>query len=220
MKRVGVAAVVAEPASASVRVLVIDDHRVFTELLSLALDASPGTRCVAVASSIREGLAKAAAHRLDVVVIDVRLPDGSGLDAVPELLALHPDARILVLTAHPRADLAERALNAGASGFLAKEEPLSHLLRAIAAARPGRPAISAALSVSPADAVGLTPREREVLTLLAQGHDPAAIARLLWLSRHTVRDHVKAVLAKLGAHSQLAAVSKAIALGLIDPWPG
>lgn len=218
MKRAAVGAAFADPAAAAVRVLVIDDHRVFTELLSLALDASPGARCVAVASSIREGLAKAAAHRLDVVVIDVRLPDGSGLDAVPALLALHPDARILLLTAHPRADLAERALKAGASGFLAKEEPLSHLLGAIAAARPDRPAISSALPS--ADAAGLTPREREVLTLMAQGHDPAAIARLLWLSVHTVRDHVKSVLAKLDARSQLAAVSKAIALGLIDPWPG
>lgn len=210
----------ADPASDNVRVLVIDDHRVFTELLSMALDASPGTTCVAVASSIREGLAKAAAHRLDVVVIDVRLPDGSGIDTVPRLLALHPDARIVVLTAHPRADLAERALVAGASGFLAKEEPLSQLLTAIAAAGPSRPAVSAALSTPPTDAVGLSPREREVLTLLAQGNDSAAIARLLWLSRHTVRDHIKAVLAKLGANSQLAAVSKAIGLGLIDPWPG
>lgn len=218
MERATVGTVLADPSSATVRVLVIDDHRVFTELLSLALDASAGTRCVAVASSIREGLAKAAAHQLDVVVIDVRLPDGSGLDAVPALLALHPQARILLLTAHPRADLAERALNAGASGFLAKEEPLSHLLTAIAEARPNRPAISNALPSG--DAIGLTRREREVLTLMAQGHDPAAIARLLWLSRHTVRDHVKAVLAKLGAHSQLAAVSKAIALGLVDPWPG
>lgn len=218
MKRETAGVALADPEAAAVRVLVVDDHRVFTELLSLALDASPGTRCVAVASSIRDGLAKAAVHRLDVVVIDVRLPDGNGVDAVPELLALHPGARILLLTAHPRADLAERALNAGASGFLAKEEPLSHLLRAIETARPNRPAISGALP--PADAVGLTPREREVLTLLAQGHDPAAIARLLWLSRHTVRDHVKAVLGKLDARSQLAAVSKAIALGLVDPWPG
>ncbi|MBP8920732.1 MAG: response regulator transcription factor [Micropruina sp.] len=220
MKRVAPAPTLAGPGTAAVRVLVIDDHRVFTELLSLALDASPGTRCVAVAGSIREGLAKAAAHPFDVVVIDVRLPDGNGLDAVPQLLALHPGARILLLTAHPRADLAEWALRSGASGFLAKEEPLAHLLRAIEDARPGRPAISSALPVAPADAIGLTPREREVLTLLAQGHDSAAIARLLWLSRHTVRDHVKAVLTKLDAHTQLAAVVKATALGLIDPWPG
>ena len=140
MKRVAVGPSVVGAPVAAVRVLVIDDHRVFTELLSLALDASPGTRCVAVASTIREGLAKAAAHAVDVVVIDVRMPDGSGVDAVPRLLALHPRARVLVLTAHPRADLAEQALNAGASGFLAKEEPLSHLLRAIDTARPERPA--------------------------------------------------------------------------------
>ncbi len=110
MKRVAPAPTLAGPGTAAVRVLVIDDHRVFTELLSLALDASPGTRCVAVAGSIREGLAKAAAHPFDVVVIDVRLPDGNGLDAVPQLLALHPGARILLLTAHPRSDLAEWAL--------------------------------------------------------------------------------------------------------------
>lgn len=205
--------------AAELRVLVIDDHRVFTELLSMALDSAEGIRWVASASTLREGLAKASAYCVDVVVIDVRLPDGSGLDAVAELRRLQPQCRVVVLTGHPRADLAERAIRAGASAFLAKEAPLVELLHALRHARPERPALAPNLPAAPST-VGLTPREREVLTLMALGLDAAGMSRRLGLSRHTVRDHVKGVLAKLGVHSQLAAVSRATALGLVDPWPG
>ncbi len=201
-------------AAGALRVLVIDDHRVFTELLSLALDASAGTRCVAVAAGIEEGLRKARAYAVDVIVIDVRLPDGSGIEAIPELLRVHPRARIVVLTAHPRADLAQRAIAAGASAFVAKEQRLADVVEAIHEARPERPLIRAPLPAAPAN--DLTPREQEVLVLLARGQDAAGIARQLGLSRHTVRDHVKAILNKLGVHSQLAAVSRAMTLGLVD----
>lgn len=202
----------------TIEVLVIDDHLVFTELLSLALDTTPETRCVAVATTLRDGLRAAAAHEVDVIVIDVRLPDGNGLDAITPLLALRPRARVVVLTGHPRSDLASRAMNEGASAFLAKEEGLARLLEAIRVARPNRPLVTEALPEAAHAEVGLTPREREVLQLMVAGQDPAGMARTLGLSRHTVRDHIKAVLAKLEVHSQLAAVSRAVSLGIVDPW--
>lgn len=199
------------------RVLVIDDHRVFSELLSLALDASEGTECVAIATSIQEGLLKAVAYAVDVVVVDVRLPDGSGLDCVPRLRGVLPGARIIVLTAHPRADLAERALEAGASAFVAKDVPLADLLAAIRQARPTAPVVTASFPVMPAGAGRLTARELEVLEMLARGQDATEIARVLALSVYTVRDHVKAILGKLQARTQLAAVTTAITLGIVDP---
>lgn len=209
------AATIAAPGARTreLGVLVIDDHRVFTELLAFALDRSPSTYCAAIATSIREGLAKTAAYRPEVVVLDARMPDGNGLDAIPVLLATHPDARVVLLTAHPRADLADQAIAAGASAFLAKDDPLDLLLDAVLHATRAQPVVSKSMPVQAS--VRLTPRERDVLTLMAQGHDAARIADLLGLSRHTVRDHIKAVLASLDARSQLDAVTRAIGLGLV-----
>src|SRR5258705_4946793 len=105
-------------------VLVIDDHRVFTDVLSFALDAQPDLRCVAVAHSARDALAKAAGCDFDVAIVDLQLPDGSGLNVVGELRALRPAAQLIVLTGHPQPGLAEQARGAGADAFLAKDDAL------------------------------------------------------------------------------------------------
>jgi two-component system response regulator DesR len=195
-------------------VLLIDDHRVFTDVLAFALDAQPDLRCVAVAHSVREGLAKAGVYDFDVAIVDLNLPGGGGIAVLSELRGLRPHALLIVLTAHPRADLAAAAFRAGAQAFLAKDDALHAVLDVIRGSRRG---LRGAVPARPRPAAGpqLTPREHEVLAMLASGADARRIARDLRLSLHTVRDYIKAILAKLGVHSQHAAVAAATELGLV-----
>jgi DNA-binding NarL/FixJ family response regulator len=177
-------------------VFLVDDHRVFTDLLALGLDASPDLRCCGVAHSIAE--ARAARPAYDVAVVDLQLPDGSGLDLVEDL------APVLLLTAHPHAVRASVSV-------LGKDAPLVEILAAIRT-------VAAGGVVTPASdrpAPHFTPRELDVLVELGRGRDAARIATALGLSVHTVRDHIRALMAKLGVHSQLDAVVTAGRLGLI-----
>ncbi|GAA3060869.1 response regulator transcription factor [Pseudonocardia yunnanensis] len=195
-------------------VLLLDDHRVFTDLLELSLGLQPDLRCVAVAHTVHEGLVKAAAVEFDVAVVDLQLPDGGGLDVIPRLRELRPASRIVVLTAHPRADLAERSIAAGAVAFLGKDAALPRILQALRTADADRPVVEAHVR-GPAERIELTHREYDVLRELGQGRDATRIAAALGISVHTTRDHIKAVMAKLGVHSQLDAVVSAERLGLI-----
>jgi DNA-binding NarL/FixJ family response regulator len=192
-------------------VLLIDDHRVFTDVLAFALDAQPDLRCVAVAHGLRDGLAKAATHHFDVAIVDLHLPDGAGLTAIGKLRVLRPRAQLIVLTGDVHPEMSAAAYRAGADAFVAKDDALQSVLRAI---RHHSTAASAAAPVATAGPQ-LTPREREVLALLATGADARQIARALRLSLHTVRDYIKAILGKLRVHSQHAAVAAATELGLI-----
>ncbi|MBL7260218.1 response regulator transcription factor [Paractinoplanes lichenicola] len=193
-------------------VLLVDDHRVLVDSLALSLELQPDLCCAAVAYTARDGLAKAAAIPYAVAVVDLQLPDAGGLDVVARLRAMRPDAPIVVLTAHPKADLADRALAAGAAAFLGKDLPLTEILTVIRSADPARPQVVAGLRQPP---VGLTHRELDVLRELGQGHDATRAAATLGISLHTARGHIKAVLAKLGVQTQLDAVVSAERLGLI-----
>ncbi|MEJ2864744.1 response regulator transcription factor [Actinomycetospora flava] len=194
-------------------VLVVDDHRVFTDALRTSLGRQRDVSAVVVAHSVGEALAHVRRTALDAAIVDLDLPDGSGLDVVAAVRELRPRARTVVLTAHARSDLAERAVAAGAAAFLAKEGTLDRVLAALRAPAPGAPVVDAAV---PAGHVELTARECDVLRLLGQGREPARIAAELRLSLHTVRGHVKTLLTKLDAHSQLEAVVAAHRQGLIS----
>ena len=193
-------------------VLLVDDHRVFTDSLEIALGLQPDLCCVAVAHTAREGLVRAAVTDFTVAVVDLQLPDSGGLDLIPQLLAVRPEARIVVLTAHPRPDLAGRAVAAGAVAFLGKDTALAHILDALRNARRDRPVLGV---VPRPSGVELTHRELDVLRELGQGRDATRIAAALDISVYTARDHIKSVMAKLGVHSQLDAVVSAVRLGLI-----
>ena len=193
------------------RLLLIDDHRIFTDVLAFALDAQPDLRCVAVAHTARDGLARAAGCDFDVAIVDLHLPDGRGLDVIRDLRRHGPAAQLILLTGHVTPGLAEQAEEAGADALVAKDDALRAVLDVIRDAEP--PGATAAPAPPP-----LSPREREVLALLASGRHAGQIAGDLALSVHTVRDYIKAILAKLGAQSQLDAVVTAGRLGLIaDP---
>ncbi|HZZ46486.1 MAG TPA: response regulator transcription factor [Pseudonocardia sp.] len=199
----------------AVKVLVVDDHRMFTEVLRLGIEEQPGFECVGVAHCAREALARASTTEFDVALVDLELPDADGLDIISSLLAQRPLARVLILTAFARSAHARRALDAGAAGFLGKEATLSTVFNAISAARASSPTVSPPLPLSERPAVELTPREHDVLRELGLGHEAARIADTLGISLYTTRDHIKALMRKLGVQSQLSAVVTAERLGLL-----
>jgi DNA-binding NarL/FixJ family response regulator len=213
----------------STRVLIVDDHRAFSDALAIAIDLQPDLRHVGLASSVEEALAAVRDASPDVVLMDVRLPGADGIEGVRRIKELDARVRVLVLTGFADADAMARAALAGASGFFPKERPIGEILQAIRTASGGGmvvepSSLAAVLSrvreperlpvASPGS--DLTERQREVLALMAEGLDPRAIARTLGISVNTSRGHVKSILAKLGAHSQLEAVVEAMHLGLLD----
>jgi DNA-binding NarL/FixJ family response regulator len=202
------------------RVLIVDDHRAFSEALAIAVGIQGDLVCVGGAGSIEEAYRMAGEASPDIILMDVRLPDGDGIDAISRVRAAAPDALVLVLTGHTDVDVLARAASAGASGFLPKESSISAIIETIRAARSGNmlvdgttlAAILGGLSVQKGrddKATGaplLTPRERDVLGLMGQGLDPHGIAASLGISLHTCRGYQKAIMAKLDVHSQLEAV--------------
>lgn len=188
-------------------VLLIDDHQVFADAVRFALDAQDDLACVGVAASVADAREVAATLTYGAAVVDLGLPDGDGSQLIGHLADCSPGATIIVLTAHPRSDLARRCLAAGAHAVLPKRGRLDDLFAALRD-RPHPPA--AATPASP-----LTGRERDVLQQLAGGADVRRIAGCLGLSIHTVRDHVRSLLSKLGARTQLEAVVTATRAGIV-----
>ncbi len=211
------------------RVLVVDDHRTFAELLSRALDAEPDLTCVGYAQDSAEAVQLVPELAPDIVIMDLQLPDRDGITTTAELMRTHPDLKVLILTAHAGPNEMARAGAAGASGFLTKDGALTDVLDALRSARRGSlilpPSVLASFAtrgvVPPTRGdVGLTPRELEVLQLLGQGRDPRAISKEIGVSMHTCRGYIKAILAKLDVHSQLEAVVVGTRLGLIQVGEG
>jgi DNA-binding NarL/FixJ family response regulator len=202
------------------RVLIVDDHRAFSEALAIAVDIQDDLTCVGGAGSIAEALALLGEADPDVILMDVRLPDGDGIEATCRVRSAAPHALVLILTGHTDVDVLSRAASAGASGFLPKESSISAVIETIRAARSGNmlvdgttlAAILGGLSVpkgsrdSTEGLPVLTPREHDVLSLMGQGMDPHGIAASLGISLHTCRGYQKAIMSKLDVHSQLEAV--------------
>jgi DNA-binding NarL/FixJ family response regulator len=209
-----------------ITVLVVDGHQTFAELLGVALRGQPDLRYVGHARNGEQALRLAAELRPDVILLDPELPDADGIAIAEMLRHRQPDTRVVILTASNEATLVGRATAAGAAGFLSKNGALGDVLNAVHTAHGGGMTVStdilARLLRSTTPVVGprgggLTAREHEVLELMGSGLDPRAIARRLGISVHTCRGYVKAVLAKLDAHSQLEAVAVATRRGLIQP---
>jgi DNA-binding NarL/FixJ family response regulator len=212
------------PPATPTRVLVVDDHRTFAELLARALDAEPDLTCVGHSLNAEDGISAAIRLAPDIVLMDLQLPDRDGISATSELTSRDPELKVLILTAHASPIEMTRAGTAGASGFLAKDGSLDDVLSALRTARRGSLILPAAVLAEftrpatparPGPASTLTPRELEVLGLLGKGLDPRGIAKQLGVSLHTCRGYVKSILAKLGVHSQLEAVVLASRAGLI-----
>jgi DNA-binding NarL/FixJ family response regulator len=207
-----------------VRVLIVDDHEVFATSLSMVLEQEPDIVPVGLAGSIRAAAELLASATPDVVLLDNRLPDGEGVAAIRALREQRPGVQVVMLTASTSDHVLAAAMEAGAAGFVAKTRSLDEVVTAVRAAATGDAVITPALlsRLLPRlrrqhEGVGhdLTAREREVLGLLADGMTNAAIAEHLFVSVHTVRNHIANLSAKLGAHSKLEALSIAVREGLL-----
>lgn len=215
---------VPETLISSIRVLIVDDHTTFVELLADAINREPQLCSVGTADSVQGGVEQFAALCPDVVVMDYHLSDGSGLDAAARILADSPSTRIIMLTGDPTAEALERAAAIGICAFLPKDGSLATMLSTLRHARTGGILVHPSLLVqfgasrsseNRSSTPALTLRELEVLQLMSEGSDVRTNARLLGIAENTCRGYVKSILAKLGAHSQLEAVVTAHRFGLI-----
>lgn len=214
-----------QKSSVKTRVVVVDDHITFAELLSGALDREADLSSIGIAESVESGVEMCRALVPDVVVMDQQLPDGSGITAASRILAFAPETRIIILTGHPTTQGLTQAASMGACAFLPKGGSLATVLDALRTARPGGMVvppnlIAQGFQSEAASGIGtdLTRREMEVLVLMARGQDVRTNSRLLGISVNTCRGHVKSILVKLGAHSQLEAVATATKLGIIGTF--
>jgi len=207
----------------SLRVLVADDHPLFRQGLRGALEPVPGIELVGEAATGADAVRAAAELRPDVVLMDLRMPDGGGIEATRRIRDASPGTRVLVLTMHEDDDSVFAALRAGARGYLLKGTDEEDLLRAIRSVAAGEaifgPAIAARLvsyfgAERPAPFPGLTPRERTILALIAEGRSNQSIAGELTLSLKTVRNHVSSVFTKLQVADRAEAIVKARGAGL------
>ena len=190
--------------------------------LAAALNAERDVEVVGTAGSVRDCLSAVPDAQPDVVVMDLRLGDGDGIEATRELRAALPDVNVVIVTAYPDPGAMAKALEAGCSGFVAKSASLEELVAAVRAAAHGsatfpRAAVERAVRHEvEAERRGLSARELDVLRRMAAGQSTSTIAEELGLSLHTTRNHVRNLMFKLGAHSRLDAVVSAARAGLID----
>lgn len=208
--------------SSARRVVVVDDHHTFSELLSMGLGAHPSLTCVGTADDVPSALRVVEQEQPDVVVMDVRLGAQSGVAATATITERWPEVAVVVLTAFPTPQLLSEVIRAGGSAMLPKDGALEELMETVLRARPRLftvpPQLMQSMLAQPTGPVSpLTPREHQVLTLLAEGRDVRSISQELDISISTCRSYVKAVLSKLGAHSQLEAVVMAHTRGLLGP---
>ncbi|MBS2936367.1 response regulator transcription factor [Nocardioides sp. J2M5] len=207
------------------RVLVVDDHRTFTDLVCMAIAADDDLECVGAAHDAAGARAMTEDLRPDIVIMDVRLGTDDGLSLTRELVARHPLLRVVVLTAEPGPVVLRNAAAAGASALLPKDGAFEDL-REVLVGPPGdglvvAPALLRTLVLdgpdesAPVERPSLTPQEERVIRLLAAGRDVRSISRELNISVHTCRGYVKSLLHKLHAHSQLEAVAAARSAGIV-----
>jgi DNA-binding NarL/FixJ family response regulator len=213
-----------------VRVLVVDDQALVREGLMTLLGTTTDIRPVAAAADGEEAVALAARHRPDVVLMDLRMPKLDGVEATRQILAERPETEIVVLTTHADEASILDALRAGARGYLTKDAGLAEISRAVHAAANhqtlldpvvhSRLVAAATAGARPAPAPALpdelTPREGEVLTLIARGLSNREIAATLVVSETTVKSHINHVFAKIGARDRAQAVHYAYTHGLAD----
>jgi DNA-binding NarL/FixJ family response regulator len=199
-----------EPRTTPLTVLVVDDHEVVREGIVSSLDRRESFHVVAQAGTVAEAIAAAKRYQPDLVVMDVRLPDGSGVEACREIRSDHPDTRVVMLTSYPDEEAVLSAIVAGASGYLLKETRLRDLVKALETVGAGGSLLDPAVTGKVLDRVRrmandddddelarLTSQERRILLLVAEGKTNREIAAEVFLSDKTVKNYVSSILAKL-----------------------
>ncbi len=201
-----------------IRMLIADDHPVVREGLAAIIERRPDMEVAGEASDARDAVAAYERLRPDVTLMDLRMPEMDGPEAILEIRKRHPDAQIIILTTYDTDENIFRGLRAGAKAFLLKDAPRDRLMEAIHAVAAGRtdipPDIAAKLA-SRLSAPELTRRETEVLHLMAAGNSNLEIGNMLCISEGTVKSHVNSILSKMGVSDRTQAVTQAIKRGLV-----
>jgi len=207
-----------------IRVLIVEDHQVVADGLSALLNDQPDMTVVGSAASVAESVARAEDLKPDVAVVDFRLTDGTGADAGLGIRQVRPDTKLIFLTREDSDAARFAAIEAGASAFIHKSQAASEVVNAIRTVAAGgtlfTPRTIATLlnkrREMDSQLESLTPREKEVLRLMAEGTSSRDIAARLGISYTTVRTHIRSLGSKLGVHSKLEAIVKARDLALIE----
>ena len=210
----------------SISVLIVDDHAVVRSGLRLLLDAESDIDVVGEAGTAREAVFEVRSSKPDVVLMDVAMPGGSGIDVIPQLLHEAPETKILMLSMQDDPNYVRQAFEAGASGYVLKEAADAEVVSAVRDVAEGRsyvnPALGARLVAAEsearkrAQADPLSDREREVLRLLALGHTNQEIAKMLFISVRTAETHRAHIMQKLNLRSRADLVRYALANGLLE----
>jgi DNA-binding NarL/FixJ family response regulator len=201
-----------------IRVLCVDDHPLFREGIATVISSQRDMLLAGTASTAEEALQKYRITQPDVTLMDLRLPDRSGITAISSIRAEFPPARIVVLTTFEGDAEIQRALAAGAKGYILKSTPLEELINVIRSVHIGRMVLPNQVAQTLAEHVGsegLSEREIEVLRLIAEGNRNQDIATLLAISEETVKAHVRSILEKLDARDRTQAVSIGLRRGII-----
>ncbi len=218
------------PSVAKTRILIADDHSIVREGVRMILASERDFEVVGEASSGEQALELIDTLRPDVVVMDISMPGIGGIEATERIKQHHPDINVLALTMHEDENYVFRLLRAGASGYVLKRAAASDLVTAVRAASRGEaflyPSVARSVIVDYVKRItageekerydGLTEREREILTLIAQGSSNQEIAKQLYISIKTVQTHRAHILEKLGLHDRTELVRYAIRKGLIE----
>src|SRR5687768_4314746 len=215
------------------RLLVVDDHEVVRQGLVALLDRRAGFEVVAQAGTVADAVAEAARFEPDVVIMDVRLPDGSGIEACREIRAARPETRVVMLTSYPDEEAVLSAIIAGASGYLLKQVRGRDLVSAIESVGSGDslldPAVTERVLQRVRVAAGggatdelaeLTTQERRILLLVAEGKTNKEIASEIFLSDKTVKNYVSSILSKLNLQRRTQAAALVAKRHLGDPPAG
>ena len=201
-----------------IRVLSVDDHPLLRDGVAALIGNQTDMVLIAEASNGHEALEQFRRHRPDITLMDLQMPDMSGIDAMSAIRGEFPDARIIVLTTHAGDVLVARALKAGAQAYLLKGLLRKELLETIRAVHVGQKRVSPEIAVEIAQHATddtLTPREIDVLQLIARGNANKIIAAELSLTEETVKSHIRNILSKLGANDRTHAVAIGLKRGII-----
>jgi len=202
-----------------IRVLSVDDHPLLSEGIATMINSQPDMQLISQASSGSEAIQQYREHRPDVTLMDLRLPDLSGIDAMIAIRTEFPEARVVMLTTFEGDVEIQRALQAGARGYLLKNMPPSEILDVIRHVHAGKkrvpPQVAAHIAEHMSDE-DLTAREVEVLRKIAGGNRNKDIADLLFISEETVKVHIKHIMDKLGAKDRTQAIAIGVRRGIIE----